>query len=198
MSMKNSNHTIGNQTCDLLASSALPQPTALLHAPWYCVTNILIKKQYKAEQAVDSAHHYHWLATNDEMRFWAGICVTWMDVLSQLVPRQCEQILVLGTWLQCAYSAVDYTHLESFRLYKYCSLDLVSCQMYGTLLRYLKITVIRTEQTALCSMRILQDKTPVMQAHVYFTPPVYAAIQMAVRNLKIIKRAKGEPGVRTM
>jgi hypothetical protein len=32
-SMKNSNDTIGNRTCDLLACSAVPQPTAPLHAP---------------------------------------------------------------------------------------------------------------------------------------------------------------------
>jgi len=33
MSMKNSNDTIGNQTCDLLACSVVPQPIAPLRAP---------------------------------------------------------------------------------------------------------------------------------------------------------------------
>jgi hypothetical protein len=33
MSMKNSNDTILNQTCDLLARSAVPQPIAPLRAP---------------------------------------------------------------------------------------------------------------------------------------------------------------------
>jgi hypothetical protein len=36
MSMKNSNDTIGNQTRGLPACSALPQPTALPHAPTLC------------------------------------------------------------------------------------------------------------------------------------------------------------------
>ena len=67
--------------------------------------------------------------------------------------------------------------------------------MYGTLLHYLKITVIKTKQTALCGVRILLDKTPVMQAHMYFTSPFYAATQMPVHNLKIIKSAKGGSGV---
>jgi len=34
MSMKNSSDTIGNQTCDLPACSAVPQPTALPGAPY--------------------------------------------------------------------------------------------------------------------------------------------------------------------
>jgi len=33
MSMKNSNKTIGNRTRDLLACSAVPEPTALLQCP---------------------------------------------------------------------------------------------------------------------------------------------------------------------
>jgi len=33
MSMKNSNYTIGNRNRDLSACSAVPQPTAPLHAP---------------------------------------------------------------------------------------------------------------------------------------------------------------------
>jgi len=35
MSMKNSNDTIGNRTRDLLAFSAVPQPTAPPRAPYY-------------------------------------------------------------------------------------------------------------------------------------------------------------------
>jgi len=34
MSMKKSNDSIGNQTCDLPACSAVPQPTAPPHAPF--------------------------------------------------------------------------------------------------------------------------------------------------------------------
>ena len=41
MSMKNSNDTIGNRTCDLPACSAVPQPTAPLCAPMMIV---LVKK----------------------------------------------------------------------------------------------------------------------------------------------------------
>jgi hypothetical protein len=35
MSMKNSNDTIGNGTRDLPTCTAVPQPTALLRAPFY-------------------------------------------------------------------------------------------------------------------------------------------------------------------
>jgi len=37
MSMKNSNDIIGNRTRDLLACSAVPQPTAPPHTPFHCV-----------------------------------------------------------------------------------------------------------------------------------------------------------------
>jgi len=40
MSLKNSSDTIGNQTRDLPACSALPQPTALLRAPNYEVIHV--------------------------------------------------------------------------------------------------------------------------------------------------------------
>ena len=43
MSMKNSNDTIGNRTRDLLACSAVPQPTAPPRAPTYKVYLNLIK-----------------------------------------------------------------------------------------------------------------------------------------------------------
>jgi hypothetical protein len=46
-------------------------------------------------------------------------------------------------------------------------------------------------------MRVFLDKTPVMQIHTYFTPPLYAVIQIAVHNLEIIDGGKGEPGVNT-
>jgi len=36
MSMKNSNYTIGNQTCDLLACSTVPQSTVPPDAPLEC------------------------------------------------------------------------------------------------------------------------------------------------------------------
>ena len=42
MSMKISNDTIGNQTRDLPACSAVPQPTAPLHAPIYIYICIYI------------------------------------------------------------------------------------------------------------------------------------------------------------
>jgi hypothetical protein len=37
MSMKNSSHTIGIRTRDLLACSAVPQPSALPRAPYYVI-----------------------------------------------------------------------------------------------------------------------------------------------------------------
>jgi len=40
MSMKNSNDTIGNRTCDLPTCSAVPQPTALPRAPGGCSKDI--------------------------------------------------------------------------------------------------------------------------------------------------------------
>ena len=69
--------------------------------------------------------------------------------------------------------------------------------MYGTLFCYLKVTVIMTNQTALCGMRMLLDTSPVLQVRMYFTPPLYAATQIPVHNLKIIKGGKGEPVVHT-
>ena len=69
--MKNYNNTIGNRTQDLLASSAVPQPTAQLHAPlisalkyqelwtqWYSITSQrnYIFKSY-TEKYLDRKHH---------------------------------------------------------------------------------------------------------------------------------------------
>jgi len=41
MSMKNSNDTIGNQTRDLPACNAVPQPTALPRAPFWEISRLL-------------------------------------------------------------------------------------------------------------------------------------------------------------
>jgi hypothetical protein len=67
-----------------------------------------------------------------------------------------------------------------------------SCEMPNvcTLFHYLKITVIKSKQTALCGTRILLDVAPVVQVHVCCTPPLYAATQMPVHNLKIITGGK--------
>jgi len=54
-SMKNSNDTIGNQTCNLPTCSAVPQPTALLRALLYQVFNgISIFKICKNDAVYDT------------------------------------------------------------------------------------------------------------------------------------------------
>jgi hypothetical protein len=45
--MKNSNDTIGNQTHDLLACSAVPQPTATPRTPFNCVVCEVTESIYK-------------------------------------------------------------------------------------------------------------------------------------------------------
>ena len=62
LSMKNSNDTIGNRTRDLPAGSAVPQPTALLHAP---------------------ANRYHYVSP----RFTTGLLVDVSAQLLQVFPR---------------------------------------------------------------------------------------------------------------
>jgi hypothetical protein len=54
--MKNSNDTIGNQTRDLPTCSVVPQPTALLHAPFTITVhpNIFLIPEQKKEI---SMHH---------------------------------------------------------------------------------------------------------------------------------------------
>jgi hypothetical protein len=53
MSMKNSNNTIGNRTCDLPAFSAVPQPSALPRAP-YAMDNF--KNKIKVRTEKQSSH----------------------------------------------------------------------------------------------------------------------------------------------
>jgi hypothetical protein len=55
MSMKNSSDTIRNQTCDLLACSAVPQPTALPGAPYAYVQTLkqmVHRKKFKVSRSV--------------------------------------------------------------------------------------------------------------------------------------------------
>jgi hypothetical protein len=54
MSMKNSNGTIGNQTRDLLACSAVPQPTALLRAPYLFIETNENRKKKKKKSSQNS------------------------------------------------------------------------------------------------------------------------------------------------
>jgi hypothetical protein len=58
ISMKNSNDNIGNQTCNLLAYSAVPQPTAPLRAPYL--------KKYWSEVALTAVviHEYRQVYQN--------------------------------------------------------------------------------------------------------------------------------------
>jgi hypothetical protein len=103
-SMKNSVDTNGNRTCDLRDYSAVLQPTAPPRAPRYCVTNILIKQHY---QAFDSAHHSHWLVTDDETSFWAGIYIhtyiyDMVEHLASVGSQIVKTDMVLEIWLLCA------------------------------------------------------------------------------------------------
>jgi len=87
MSMKNSNDTIGNRTRDLLACSAVPQPTALQRAPFtVCVQNIIMfgsKFPYTCVHTlmffvnlmiVYRAEKCHWIDTGINNHVWLVYC----------------------------------------------------------------------------------------------------------------------------
>jgi hypothetical protein len=45
-SMKNTNDRIGNQTCDLLVCSTVPQPTVLPHTPLVYMPSLFVFRSY--------------------------------------------------------------------------------------------------------------------------------------------------------
>jgi hypothetical protein len=97
MSIKNSNNTIGDWTCDLPAFSAMPQPTT---PPAACPhTQGIWEQDYKNQM------WYSW--------FWHHLSCTWKKILLKRFASIFRDELVLGTWrrlvspkIWCTYTGI--------------------------------------------------------------------------------------------
>ena len=122
MSMKNSNDTIGNQTRDLLACSAVPQPTAPPAAcsrVWLRWTNYRLTTSLQSNKPKSCPQSLTWLASVSSEVGWTGfsdeLTAVWLPCATQTSSRVTNIEVKVSSFLTSS-SCFWYKHMPMIPL----------------------------------------------------------------------------------
>jgi hypothetical protein len=149
MSTRNSNDAIRNQTCDLLACSTMPQPTAPPYNNSYShITTVIVNKYFLQTQVITSIWytkhqpkhttyegHFNTVYMNNStslyIQKWVWVicwllgcsCISQRSARESTVPltnRQCQGLWDVMLWSTCTSKTVGW---------KLTNFDFISCKM---------------------------------------------------------------------